>query len=77
MCEDQWSISKNANLQKGLQKLTFKYNDKLEYVFLYRCSLLWFSSCRVSDLASNSPQPMTMTQRDAVLGRPSGNTVPT
>lgn len=23
----------NANLQKGLQKLTFKYNDKLEYVF--------------------------------------------
>lgn len=67
----------NANLQKGLQKLTFKYNDKLEYVFLYRCSLLWFSSCRVSDLASNSPQPMTMTQRDAVLGRPSGNTVPT
>lgn len=33
MCEDQWSISKNANLQKGLQKLTFKYNDKLEYVF--------------------------------------------
>lgn len=34
MCEDQWSISKNANLQKGLQKLTFKYNDKLEYVFI-------------------------------------------
>lgn len=33
MCEDQWSISKNANLQKGLQKLTFKYNDKLVYVF--------------------------------------------